>query len=344
VRELDMKAYYIRAGSLKPCIDLIKELGVDPLRLMKVVGISDNVIDSSDAVVPLESVIDLVELASKETKCEHFGLLLGSKVSIQSLGLLGLLIRSASTFEEGINVIIKHLSLSVTGVRRSLMVDSGVAIYSSTYESNKIALSRQARQVAVSLSWNLLKGLSSENWQPISISFSYSEPNDAAFYRKLFKTRVTFNGDYVVISFNQAYLKIKLNAEDVHLHQTISNQLTKNLEKIKHKNIVDEVKNYIAKNLEIGICSEDEVVKFFPLQKRTLQQKLKEFGTSYQKLLDNLRFEKAEMYLSSSTLKMYQIADLLCYQSSAAFSFAFSKRYGLSPSRWKNAHKVNDIR
>ncbi len=340
---IDMKAYYIRAGSLKPCIELIKELGVNPLRLMKMAGISGNVIDSSDAVVPLESVINLVEIASKETKCEHFGLLLGSRVSIQSLGLLGLLIRSASTFEEGINVIIKHLSLSVTGVRRSLMVDRGVAIYSSTYESNQIALSRQARQVAVSLSWNLLRGLSSENWQPISISFSYSEPNDAAFYRKLFKTRVIFNGDYDGIAFHQADLNIKLNAEDVYLHQTISNQINKNLENLKHQNIVDEVSNYIAKNLEVGICSEDEVVKFFPLQKRTLQQKLKAFGTSYQKILDNLRFEKAEMYLTNSTLNMYQIADLLCYQSSAAFSFAFSKRYGISPSKWKLIHKRDDM-
>lgn len=95
--------------------------------------------------------------------------------------------------------------------------------------------------------------------------------------------------------------------------------------------------------MEIGICSEDEVVKYFPMQKRTLQQKLKEFGTSYQKILDDIRFEKAEMYITNSTLKMYQIADLLCYQSSAAFSFAFNKRYGLSPSRWKRSQKVDDM-
>jgi len=339
-----MQAYYIRAGFFIPCMEVIKELGVNPLRIIKMVGISDNFIDSPEAVVPLETAINFVEIASKETKCDHLGLLLGSKVSIQSLGLLGLLIRSASTFEEGVNVIIKHLSLSVTGIRRSLVIDQGIAIYASTYESNQIALSIQARQLAVSLSWNLLKGLSSESWLPISISFSFSEPKDAAFYRKLFKTRVIFNGDYDGIAFHRADLNIKLNAEDAYLHQTISNQIDKNLENFEHNNIVDEVRIYISKNLEIGICSEDEVVKYFPLQKRTLQQKLKEFGTSYQKILDDLRFEKAEMYISSSTLKMYQIADLLCYQSSAAFSFAFSKRYGLSPSRWKNAHKVNNIR
>ncbi len=337
--QISMSAYHIRAAFLLPCFEVIEELGVDPKALMKVVDLPSDIFDSPESIVPLSTSIDLVELAAKQSKCSHLGLLLGAKVSIQSLGLLGLLLRSASTFKAGINDIIKHLTLNMTGLKRSLTVERGIAVFSSTYDSPQIALSRQARQMSVSLGWSLLQSLSSERWQPISISFSFAEPEDAIFYRKFFKTRVYFNADYDGIAFHEADLKIELNSHDEYLHQTIAYQVAKMNESKHHNDFVEEVKSYVAKNLEIGICAENEVLKFFPMQKRTFQNKLKKEGTSYQIILDDLRFKKAELYLADSTLKMYQVADLLCYKSGGAFAFAFNKRYGMSPSQWKHARK-----
>ncbi len=336
---LIMSANHIRAAFLLPCFEVIEELGLDPKALIELVALSNDVFDSPESLVPLSAAIDLVEIAAKETKCHHLGLLLGARVSIQSLGLLGLLLRSASTFKAAINDIIKHLTLNMTGLKRSLTVDRGIAILSSAYDSPQIALSRQARQISISLGWNLIQSLSSERWQPISISFSFAEPEDAVFYRKFFKTRVYFNADYDGIAFHEADLKIELTSHDEYLHQTIAYQVAK-MNENKHKNdFVEEVKSYVAKNLEIGLCSENEVLKFFPMQKRTFQNRLKEQGTSYQNILDDLRFKKAELYLGDSTLKMYQVADLLCYKSGGAFAFAFNKRYGMSPSKWKHAQK-----
>lgn len=334
-----MSAYHIRTAFLLPCFEVMKELGLDPKALISAVGLSSDIFNSPESVVPLSTAIDLVEIAANQSKCSHLGLLLGAKVSIQSLGLLGLLLRSASTFEAGANDIIKHLTLNMTGLKRSLTVDRGIAIFSSTYDSQQISLSRQARQISVALGWSLIQSLTSERWQPISISFSFSEPEDATFYRKFFKTRVYFNADYDGIAFHEADLKIVLNSHDEYLHQTIAYQVEK-MDKNKHYNdFVEEVKSYIAKNLEIGICSENDVLKFFPMQKRTFQNKLREQGTNYQTILDDLRFKKAELYLTDSALKMYQVADLLCYKSGGAFAFAFNKRYGMSPSKWKHAQK-----
>lgn len=65
--------------------------------------------------------------------------------------------------------------------------------------------------------------------------------------------------------------------------------------------------------------------------KSTLLRRLREEGTTFQKLLDGTRRELAARYLLTSTLNNQQIAHLLGYHDTSAFQRAFRKWTGQTP-------------
>lgn len=79
----------------------------------------------------------------------------------------------------------------------------------------------------------------------------------------------------------------------------------------------------------------DEVAAKLFVSPRTLRRHLSEESTSFQDLVNNLRQEMAEDYLSSTTLSIAEISDLLNYSDPSNFANAFKKRSGLSPLQFR---------
>jgi len=72
------------------------------------------------------------------------------------------------------------------------------------------------------------------------------------------------------------------------------------------------------------------------LHPRTLQRRLKSLGTSFQKILDEARFELACERLQEDREPLADIAAELGYGEHAAFTKAFRRWAGVSPSRYRD--------
>ncbi|MGD8803865.1 MAG: helix-turn-helix transcriptional regulator [Gammaproteobacteria bacterium] len=75
------------------------------------------------------------------------------------------------------------------------------------------------------------------------------------------------------------------------------------------------------------------------LSERSLQRKLKERGTSFRALLDNVRKMAAIQYIKNPVNSMSDIAFLLGFSEQSAFSRAFKKWTGTSPIKYRNSLK-----
>jgi len=77
------------------------------------------------------------------------------------------------------------------------------------------------------------------------------------------------------------------------------------------------------------------------LARRTLQRRLQEAGTSFQKVVISSRIKAAEHLLAQSHAPITQIASDVGFATLQAFSSAFRRETGLSPSGFRStAHKV----
>jgi len=63
----------------------------------------------------------------------------------------------------------------------------------------------------------------------------------------------------------------------------------------------------------------------------------KEIGMSFQEYLQNVRIEKAKLYLTTTDLSVQEIAERLAFSSRSHFSTVFTKAVGMSPASYRKA-------
>jgi len=78
------------------------------------------------------------------------------------------------------------------------------------------------------------------------------------------------------------------------------------------------------------------MAKELNMSPRTLLRKLKQEGTTYQRLLDNASKDVAEWYLLRTRMHIKGIADRLGYVDASNFSRAFHRWFGEAPGKFRN--------
>lgn len=95
------------------------------------------------------------------------------------------------------------------------------------------------------------------------------------------------------------------------------------------------VRSSLIELLPAGEGSIDNVASKLGLSKRTLQRKLKEEDTTFQKQLNHIRELLARHYLKNSDMTSDDIAYLLGYQDLNSFVRAFNVWTGMTVSEYK---------
>ena len=98
-----------------------------------------------------------------------------------------------------------------------------------------------------------------------------------------------------------------------------------------------QVKRLLLKQLKDEAPGIEVVADYLSMSVRSLQMKLKEEGTSYQKLLNSVRKELAIAYLREPKVSKGEIAHVLGFSEISVFSRTFKKWTGKSPSEYQAA-------
>jgi AraC-like DNA-binding protein len=103
------------------------------------------------------------------------------------------------------------------------------------------------------------------------------------------------------------------------------------------RTLADDVRTVLSRR----ICGErpavEKVAKALGMSPRTLQRRLEEIGTSYQKLLDDVRRRSARRLLADTDLAPAEVAFLLGFEEQNSFSRAFHAWEGTTPARWRES-------
>ncbi|ARU58933.1 AraC family transcriptional regulator [Oleiphilus messinensis] len=95
-------------------------------------------------------------------------------------------------------------------------------------------------------------------------------------------------------------------------------------------NLKETIRDKISK-----VPSLESVADNFFVSSRTLKRRLKEEGTTYQKLVDDIRLEESKKLMCNPDLSLQHIAERVGYQDPANFTRAFKKWTGDPPSIYR---------
>src|SRR3712207_5821420 len=96
-------AGYIHFGIVQAIRTVLAERGADFDDLVAEAGLDPRVFGGR--LVPFTALGHLLALGASRTSCAHLGLLVGQRATLDSLGLIGLLMRNSGTVEDALRAL-----------------------------------------------------------------------------------------------------------------------------------------------------------------------------------------------------------------------------------------------
>ncbi len=160
------------------------------------------------------------------TGCPHFGLLVGQRSGLNSLGLPGLLIRHSPDVGAALRSLVTHLYLQDRGAVPTLAVDGkrvglGYAIYEPGVEN-----AGQIMDAAAAIGCNVLRGLCGPRWAPTEVQLAHRRPADMQPYRRFFRAPVRFDAPHNVLVFSATWLRQRLPDVSAELQRLLHEEIT----------------------------------------------------------------------------------------------------------------------
>jgi AraC-like DNA-binding protein len=100
-------------------------------------------------------------------------------------------------------------------------------------------------------------------------------------------------------------------------------------------NFVERVRIAIQQKLTGRRPNVEDIADALHISSRTLQRRLQDQGSSFQRVLEEARHQLARHYLNNSVLELNEAAYLLGYEDGNSFVRAFRNWEGVPPSRWR---------
>lgn len=332
-----MSDYLVRASALTGVRATIEGLGGDADGLLRRLGL-DQVEADPESWISYPAFLLLLEQASQETGCPHFGLRLSEHQDVGILGALGFVIQQAPDLRTALHELITRFSFHNQGAKISLNVDSGVATWQFICKLEGELPIRQQEDLVAGIGVDMLRLLWRSDWAPNAIYFTHAQVNDLRPYRERFRCPVHFDWEVTAMTFDAAILDTPIEQANPQLHRLLENYLDE-LQFAHPDDFRGKIRYLIQQAMYTGDCSIERVAATLAVNKRTLQRRLKGEGTSFKELLDEVRFNAARKYLRESNGSLTTLADMLCYSDLSAFSNAFRQRFGMSPRDWKRQQR-----
>jgi len=325
----------VRVGPLRAVPSILVEHGLDPAEVCAAARVDLRALDDDENWISFRSVGILLEECAARTRCPHFGLLVGQRFELDSLGVLGDLMRNSPTVRDALRVAALHLGIHDRGaVSLTLDFSDTLAALGYSLLDSSMPAADQILDGAIAIQHRLLRALCGPSWQPVSVQISHKRPARIAPFEKYFRTRVEFDAELSAIAFDRRWLDTSIHGADPAKHRAIL-KAVESAASQEDFTLVEQVRRAIYVMTFTGAASSPNLAQFFGLHERTLRRRLAEQGTTARALAGAVCHGIACHLLRHTSMSISAIAALLQYSDGAVFARAFRSRSGASPGEWR---------
>lgn len=335
---------FVRIGALSRIDETLRQLGVDPDPVLAAHGLSCSMLAEGDRLIMLEQAVALLEHAAREADCPHFAIELAARQDVNLLGAIGLLLQTADTVREALQDIEQHLRRThVSHIHWALRRRGELDAFEVSTELPTITLheTRLILELAVAQCYRIMQSLSGGRLKIERVCFRHGYNQSTQMLRRFFSAPVQVDSDFDGILFAPGAVDTRIARADTQVHESLRRLILEQNASLSVDSLAEQVKVLIRPLLPTGQCTIERIARCFACDKRTLQRYLRErSATSYQQLLDEVRFESACFYLKESSIPVTQVAQLAGFNEATNFSRAFRRRFGVSPRQWCQVNAV----
>lgn len=315
-----------------------REQGLAVDELMSAHGLAIDHIDATariERTKELQILDDILQLDSDETQ----GLNVGAQMGIGGYGPFSMLVLTSRNPYTAFQTGVKYQALTYVfgDIRLELLGEQSRLTLEPLSTPKHIERFLVCRDMAGTYRFMRdvfqMSGLSA----PLNeVHFTMPPPKHTQAFENLFDCPIHFNQASNSIIFDTRLLRTEFSQANESAFELYRSQCDRQLlEASSHDDSISTSLQHYLSMFNYEIPSVVEAAHTFGMSERTLRRQLKAEDQSYQKILDKVRYNKAQDWLSHSRLSIEDIAIKLGYQEAAAFNHAFKRWSGSTPSSYR---------
>lgn len=326
----------VRAATLTNFMEVAQGLGLNPLGLLREAGLSPALLSDPEQRIPAASAVWLLERAATTTACLDFGLRMAESRQLSDFGAISLLISHQRTLRDALVVTMHYRHLLNDTI--AMQLENAGAFVVIREEVVATTPSRQATELALGVLFRMCNAVMGGRWAPQSVNFSHEAPPDLTLHRRLFACRLEFGSEFNGIVCRAADLDEPNPTADPAMAR-FAQRFVESLPLVNEPSVVLDVRKAIYLMLPSGRASTDYVAQALGTSVRTLQRQLDAAGTSFTGMLNEVRCELAERYVTNPRYPLVRVSELLGYSTPSSFTRWFIAQFGTPPQQWRQTRR-----
>jgi AraC-like DNA-binding protein len=314
--------------------------GGDVAALTERFGLTANATSQRELEVSLDTLDAIANAAAAQAQDPNLGLHLAARLPHGSYGLLEYIGRSASTVRHAGERFLRYSTLLNDVVRFAFEPRGDVAVLSQRVAGHPGCVGRQAGEMFMALVVRYLRELTTADWNPVRVAFAHAAPADTSELDAYFRAPLVWSCGENHVELPLALLERPCVSHDANLFSVLDEQAERLLASRPPKEsavvALDRIRAQVRAALDDGQPQLADVAKALRMSARTLQRRLKDEKTSFQDVVDSVRDEIARTAMANPKYSLGDVAYLLGFSEISAFTRAFKRWTGMTPSQWRD--------
>ncbi len=316
----------------------MRDRGVRADTAIKEAGLVRSQLRDPDKRIPFRKHVRFLEIAADRLDDPFWGLHLGESIHPKQVGLLGYVVLSSETLGGALRNLTRYLSVLSEGAEAELVIQGNRVSLISRIVDPEVLDCRQIDDFGMSVLLTACRAMTGRKLSPDRVDFRTPKPGDLAEHNRIFGAPVRFDQPRTGLVFSRKAMDLPIRTADSGLLKVLERYCREILgRRPAVQSLTYQVRELIATLLTTGEPNIDTVARELNMSSRTLERRLSAEGLSYRRVLDDLRQQLAERYLSDDRLGLSQITYLLGYSEPTAFNRAFRRWTGSTPTQYRKA-------
>jgi AraC-like DNA-binding protein len=326
----------VRGTALSGYPELVRELGGDPVQLLRDAGIRPQDVGKHDVFVAISGVAGAVESAAIATATPDFGRRLALRQGIEILGPVGVAARTAATVADAFAIFENFMGAYSPAVSASIMPldDPRRSFLEYRMLVPRLRPIPQSMELSLGVTLRVIRVMLGADYAPINVHLEHEPLTAEQDYRRYFGCRPYFAQRRSGFTLRSADLTRPLN-DDYLAHQSVVRYL--NLITQRDSSVAQTVRTMVRQLLPTGMVTLQLIAAQLNLHPKAMQRRLAAEQTTFEVLVDEVRRDAAEHYLRDTTITLSHLTRELGYAEQSVLTRLCRRWFDTGPAAYRRA-------